>query len=194
MLLKRRLYRYQSQEMFLFRVRSTAVGAAAGQIIREAALANTRPALAQLLVDFPRATVALAAGTHRPWISRYLTGLGATVLVANPRKLHAISRSERKCDPAMPRGSPVSPGWILSCSIPSSTAPPRPSMICWGLNCAPPWCARASTSSTPSVSPSRASAIPSAIRRVNHSTRPCWPTFPPIVSRWFNRCSPSWPR
>ena len=33
-----------------------------------------------------------------PWISRYLTGLGAKVLVANPRKLHAISRSERKCD------------------------------------------------------------------------------------------------
>jgi plasmid stabilization system protein ParE len=39
---------------------------AAGQIIREASLPNTRPALAQLLVDFPRATVALEAGTHRP--------------------------------------------------------------------------------------------------------------------------------
>jgi transposase len=71
---------------------------ATGQIVREAALANTRPALAQLLVDFPRATVALEAGTHSPWISRYLTEHGATVLVANPRKLHAISRSERKCD------------------------------------------------------------------------------------------------
>ena len=71
---------------------------ATGQIVREAALANTRPALAQLLVDFPRATVALEAGTHSPWISRYLTEHGATVLEANPRKLHAISRSERKCD------------------------------------------------------------------------------------------------
>jgi plasmid stabilization system protein ParE len=39
---------------------------AAGQIIREASLPNTRPALDQLLVDFPRATVALEAGTHRP--------------------------------------------------------------------------------------------------------------------------------
>ena len=39
---------------------------AAGQIVREASLPNTRPALAQLLVDFPRATVALEAGTHRP--------------------------------------------------------------------------------------------------------------------------------
>jgi len=71
---------------------------AAGQIIREASLPNTRPALKQLLADFPQATVALEAGTHSPWISRFLTDLGATVLVANPRKLHAISRSERKCD------------------------------------------------------------------------------------------------
>ena len=71
---------------------------ASGQIVREASLPNTRPALTQLLADFPRATVALEAGTHSPWISRYLTDLGATVLVANPRKLHAISRNERKCD------------------------------------------------------------------------------------------------
>ncbi len=71
---------------------------AAGNIVREASLPNTRPALQQLLVDFPRSTVALEAGTHSPWISRFLTDLGAKVLVANPRKLHAISRSERKCD------------------------------------------------------------------------------------------------
>src|SRR5258708_6199287 len=71
---------------------------AAGQIIREASLPNTRPALAQLLADFPRANVALEAGTHSPWLSRYLTELGAKVMVANPRKLHAISRNERKCD------------------------------------------------------------------------------------------------
>jgi transposase len=71
---------------------------ATGQIVREGSLPNTRPALAQLLTEFSHATVALEAGTHSPWISRYLTGLGAKVLVANPRKLHAISRSERKCD------------------------------------------------------------------------------------------------
>src|SRR5208283_555822 len=71
---------------------------ATGQIVREGALSNTRPALKKLLTDFPCATVALEAGTHSPWISRYLTDLGAHVLVANPRKLHAISRNERKCD------------------------------------------------------------------------------------------------
>ena len=50
---------------------------AAGNIVREASLPNTRPALARLLAEFPRATVALEAGTHSPWISRHLTGLSA---------------------------------------------------------------------------------------------------------------------
>jgi transposase len=71
---------------------------ASGQVIREGALPNTRPALAKLLTEFPLATVALEAGTHSPWISRFLEEHGATVVVANPRKLHAISRCERKCD------------------------------------------------------------------------------------------------
>jgi transposase len=71
---------------------------ATGQIIHEGPMLNDRVALALLLAKYPAATVALEAGTHSPWISRYLTGLGATVIVANPRKLHAISRHERKCD------------------------------------------------------------------------------------------------
>src|SRR5208283_4736969 len=58
---------------------------ATGQIVREGSLPNSRPALAKLMAGFPRATVALEAGTHSAWISRYLTGLGATALVANPR-------------------------------------------------------------------------------------------------------------
>src|ERR1035438_6808638 len=71
---------------------------ATGQILHEGPLLNDRLALALLLAKYPTATVALEAGTHSPWISRYLTGLGATVIIANPRKLHAISRHERKCD------------------------------------------------------------------------------------------------
>lgn len=71
---------------------------AAGEIVHEGSLLNSRPTLAQLLTDYPQATVALEAGTHSPWISRFLSEHGASVLVANPRKLHAISRHERKCD------------------------------------------------------------------------------------------------
>ena len=71
---------------------------ASGQMIQEGPILNDRVALALLLTKYPAATVALEAGTHSPWISRYLTGLGGTVIVANPRKLHAISRHERKSD------------------------------------------------------------------------------------------------
>jgi transposase len=71
---------------------------AAGNVSHEGFLANSRPALLKLLAQFPRATVALEAGTHSPWVSRFLTEHGAKVIVANPRKIHAISRHERKCD------------------------------------------------------------------------------------------------
>jgi len=55
---------------------------AQGRIIHEGPMLNERVALALLLTQHPRSTVALEAGTHSPWISRYLTGLGATVIVA----------------------------------------------------------------------------------------------------------------
>jgi hypothetical protein len=58
--------------------------AANGQVIREASLPNTRPALAQLLAEFPHATLALEAGTHSPWISRYLTELGGQSIRGQP--------------------------------------------------------------------------------------------------------------
>ena len=66
---------------------------ATGQILHEGPLLNDRVALALLLTRYPAATVALEAGTHSPWISRYLTSLGATVIVANPRKLHDLLSS-----------------------------------------------------------------------------------------------------
>jgi transposase len=56
---------------------------AQGQIIHEGPMLNDRVALALLLTKYPAASVALEAGTHSPWISRYLTDLGATVIVAN---------------------------------------------------------------------------------------------------------------
>ena len=86
---------------------------ATGQIIREASLPNTRPALAQLLVDFPRATVALAAGMHSAWISRYLTGLGATVIVANPRKLAVLLLSLWKHGPDYEPRVPTAPALVM---------------------------------------------------------------------------------
>ncbi|MEX0691838.1 MAG: IS110 family transposase [Gemmatimonadales bacterium] len=42
--------------------------------------------------------VVIEAGTHSPWVSRHLTALGHTVLVANPRRLRLIYASDRKDD------------------------------------------------------------------------------------------------
>src|SRR5215510_11395898 len=56
---------------------------ASGQLVREGFLTNNRSALLKLLQDFPHATVAMEAGTHSPWISRFFTEHGAKVIVAN---------------------------------------------------------------------------------------------------------------
>ncbi len=113
----------------------------AGQVIRETSLPNTRPALTQLLVEFPHATVALEAGTHSPWISRYLTELGAQVLVATRASSTPSPAMSASATAAMPSCSPGWRGWTRRYCIPSSMAPPRPSMICSASNSAMPWCA-----------------------------------------------------
>lgn len=46
-------------------------------------LALTSSRRAPLQSDYRHATVDLAAGTHSPWLSRYLTERGATVIVDN---------------------------------------------------------------------------------------------------------------
>jgi hypothetical protein len=60
----------------------------------------------------PRATIALEARLHSPWLSRYLTELDTQGIVADPRKLQVISRQERKCDHAersVGRNGPIAP-------------------------------------------------------------------------------------
>jgi transposase len=42
--------------------------------------------------------IAIEAGTHSPWVSRLLEGLGHEVLVANARKLRLIYSNKRKTD------------------------------------------------------------------------------------------------
>lgn len=43
-----------------------------------------------------RARVVVEAGTHSPWVSRLLAGLGHEVIVANPRKVRLISDNDGK--------------------------------------------------------------------------------------------------
>jgi transposase len=46
----------------------------------------------------PRSRIALEIGTHSPWISRLLSGLGHEVIVANARKVRLIGESRKKDD------------------------------------------------------------------------------------------------
>lgn len=71
---------------------------AAGKIITEEAITNTRECLAAFAQRFPGATIAMETGTHSPWVSRLLVELGHRVIVANARKLRAISQSQTKSD------------------------------------------------------------------------------------------------
>ena len=46
----------------------------------------------------PRQRIVMETGTHSPWISRLLRGFGHQVIVANARKVPAISENESKND------------------------------------------------------------------------------------------------
>ena len=67
-------------------------------IVVEGSVATTRKALAQKFAGISPCRIALEVGTHSPWVSRLLAGLGHEVIVANARELKAITASSRKDD------------------------------------------------------------------------------------------------
>lgn len=69
-----------------------------GTINSETSIPNDRENLTELSKKNKGALIALEVGMHSPWISRFLENLGHRVLVANPRKLRAIYKNDRKCD------------------------------------------------------------------------------------------------
>lgn len=70
----------------------------AGEVVEQGSLSNERAALGRLTQRYRGAVVVMEAGTHSPWISRYLKELGSEVIVSNPRKVRAIYQHERKSD------------------------------------------------------------------------------------------------
>jgi transposase len=71
---------------------------ATGDVEEEGRIQSTEAALRRHLEGEPRMRIALECGTHSPWVSRLLTGLGHQVIVANARKIPAITGSESKND------------------------------------------------------------------------------------------------
>ena len=62
-----------------------------GAMVIEGKVATTRERLSTGFKSFAKATIALEAGTHSPWISRHLKEMGHDVVVANPRKVLLLS-------------------------------------------------------------------------------------------------------
>ena len=71
---------------------------AAGAIEAEEAITNTRECVAAFAARYPGAVLIMETGTHSPWVSRLLEAGGHRVIVANARKLRAISQSHTKND------------------------------------------------------------------------------------------------
>ena len=71
---------------------------AAGDIVAEEYIMNTRECLEAFAARYPGATIAIETGTHSPWVSRLFTARGHRVLVANARKLRAVAQSQTKSD------------------------------------------------------------------------------------------------
>jgi transposase len=71
---------------------------AAGEILAREGIVNTREVLTVFCARYPGALIVMETGTHSPWVSRLVANLGHPVIVANARKLRAISQSQTKSD------------------------------------------------------------------------------------------------
>jgi len=69
-----------------------------GEVVEEGRMQNTEVALRRHFEGESRLRIALETGTHSPWVSRLLTSLGHQVIVANARKISAITASVSKND------------------------------------------------------------------------------------------------
>jgi transposase len=79
-----------------------------GERLSEGRVATTRNAMTQTFSGMGRCRIAMEVGTHSPWLSRMLTGLGFEVIVANARQVqdrrdaHLLARLAR-VDPQLLR-------------------------------------------------------------------------------------------
>src|SRR5258708_465782 len=66
------------------------------EVVEEGRIQSTESAFRRHFEGEARLRIALECGTHSPWISRLLKKLGHQVIVANARKIPAITGSESK--------------------------------------------------------------------------------------------------
>jgi transposase len=69
-----------------------------GEVIQEQSVATTKKGMLRVFGARKRCRIAMEVGTHSPWVSRLLGGMGHEVIVANARQVQLISASSRKDD------------------------------------------------------------------------------------------------
>src|SRR5258708_4741851 len=69
-----------------------------GEVLEEGRVRTSEEAFRRPWEAEPRQRIVMETGTHSPWISRLLRGFGHQVIVANARKVRAISENESKND------------------------------------------------------------------------------------------------
>jgi len=69
-----------------------------GMVVQEGSVATTKKGMLQVFGARKRCRMAMEVGTHSPWVSRLLSGMGHEVIVANARQVKLISHSSRKDD------------------------------------------------------------------------------------------------
>ena len=69
-----------------------------GEAVETGRIQTTEEALRRHFEGEPTMRIALECGTHSPWVSRLLKALGHQPMVANTRKIRAITASESKND------------------------------------------------------------------------------------------------
>lgn len=69
-----------------------------GAVLEEGTVLTTREGLERRFSTARPLRIALEAGTHSPWVSQLLEGLGHEVIVANPRRLRLIFSNRKKND------------------------------------------------------------------------------------------------
>ena len=70
-----------------------------GEVVGAGSVETTQAGLGKLLAKLKASRVVMEVGTHSPWASRLAKSCGHEVVVANPRKVKAISANVRKSDP-----------------------------------------------------------------------------------------------
>lgn len=71
---------------------------AEGDVLGEGKFPTTAGGIDSTFAEGPTSRIVLEASGLTPWVARKLTELGHEVIVANPRRLHLISKSSRKTD------------------------------------------------------------------------------------------------